>query len=152
MPTTTMPVNRQVTRYMYLGLALTVIAALAPALDMVTVDTVADHVRNAYPGWPDDLVAADRNAIVGYLAIVGVLGVGGWVWAIVGVRKQARRARLVCTVMFSLGAIMALTDLSFSGGAYTNVIPYLYGTLGLLPAVPGLLAVVRLWRPKQPAL
>lgn len=153
MPTTTLPVDRQAIRYMYLGLALTVLAAVAPALDLVTLDIVADHVRNAYPNWPDDMVAADRNAIVGYMAGVGVLGIGCWLWAIAGVRKRSSRARLVSTILFSVGAIMALTDLTFSGEAYTtNVIPYLYGTLGLLPTVPGLLAVVRLWRPKQPVL
>ncbi|GLY70087.1 hypothetical protein [Amycolatopsis taiwanensis] len=150
MTTAKMPVDRRATVFMYVGLALTAIATLAPVLDMVTVDTVTDHVRNAYPNWPDDLVAADRNAIVGYLAVVGVLGIAGWLLAIAGVRRHARWARAVSTIMFVLGAIIALTDLTLGGAEYSVIVPTLHGTLGMLPTVAGLAAIVLLWRAKRP--
>ncbi|MER5392232.1 hypothetical protein [Saccharopolyspora sp. NPDC002686] len=106
-------------------------------------------MRSAYPDWPDGLIAMDRNVIAGYLATIGVLGIAGWLWTIVGVRKHARWVRVVGTIMFALGASAALLNMSLSGGAYTNVIPPLYSTLGALPALAGLAAVVLIWRQPQ---
>ncbi|KAA5837207.1 hypothetical protein ABT337_15510 [Saccharopolyspora hirsuta] len=131
-------------RVLHLGLALTVVAAAAPLIDVATADSLGDHVRSAYPTWPDDLISADRNAIVGYLAAIGVLGIGGWLWTIVGARKHARWVRPVSVIMFALGASVALLNLSLSGGAYTNVIPPLFSALGALPALAGLAAVALL--------
>jgi len=42
-------------------------------VDIATVDTISDHVRAAYPAWGPASVGADRNAIVIYLVITGVL-------------------------------------------------------------------------------
>ncbi|MER7080189.1 hypothetical protein SAMN02982929_03591 [Saccharopolyspora kobensis] len=146
MAATALPETGKAVRAMYIGLALTVLAALAPLIDVATVDGLGAHVRSAYPNWPDDLVATDRNAIAGYLAVIGALGIAGWLWSIVGARKHARWVRVVSTIMFSLGASVALLNLSLSGGAYTNVIPPLHSALGALPALAGLAAVVLLWK------
>ncbi|MER7010852.1 hypothetical protein ABT324_05420 [Saccharopolyspora sp. NPDC000359] len=137
---------RTATRALHLGLALTAIAAAAPLIDVATADSIGDHVRNAYPTWPDDLVNADRTAIAGYLAAIGVLGTAGWLWVIVGARKHARWVRPVSAVLFALGASTALLNLSLSGDAYTTVIPPLFSTLGALPVLAGLAAVVLLWK------
>ncbi|GAB3141768.1 hypothetical protein GCM10027290_15040 [Micromonospora sonneratiae] len=131
---------------MYAGLALTAITTLVPLIDLVTVDSLTDHVRTAYPDWPAATVALDRNAIAGYLVIVGVLGIAGWLWTILGVTRRANWARTVSTVMFALGAGTALLNLTFTGGAYDNVIPARYSVPGLLPVLVGLVAVVLLWR------
>ncbi|MDA3646290.1 hypothetical protein LZ318_28935 [Saccharopolyspora indica] len=146
MSTPALPETGRAVRAMHIGLALTVLAALAPLIDVATVDSLGDHVRSAYPDWPDDLIATDRNAIAGYLAVIGVLGIAGWLWSIVGTRKHARWARVVSTIMFALGASVALLNLSLSGGAYTNVVPPLHSALGTLPALAGLAAVVLLWK------
>ncbi|WP_020580321.1 hypothetical protein [Actinopolymorpha alba] len=138
-------------RALYAGFVLSAIVTLVPLVDLVTADSVAGHVRRAYPDWTADLVSADRNAIVGYLTVVGVLGLVGWLWTIWAVTRHKRWAPAAVTVMFVLGVCVALLNLGFSGGAYTNVIPYTYGTLGLLPVIPGLVAVLRVWqRHNQP--
>lgn len=139
-------------RIMYVGMALTAVLMVAPLVDMVTVDSIASHVRDAYPNWPDRLVALDRNAIVGWLGGVGLLGLGAWLWAILSARRGRRSARWVGTVMFTLGLVVALVDLSVGGGAYSQVIPLGYGLLGLLPVAVGLVAVVSLWLPGHRAL
>src|SRR5690606_17467234 len=133
-------------RALYLGLALSVVSALVPLVDVATVDSLGDHVRDAYPTWPEDLVAADRGAIAGSLAVIGVLGAAGWLWTIVGVRKHARWVRAVSTTLFALGACAALLTATLSGGAYTQVVPPLYSTLTALPVLVGLAAVVPLCR------
>ncbi|MFG1947069.1 hypothetical protein [Nonomuraea sp. NPDC048826] len=129
------------------GLGLTVLATAVPLIDLVTLDSLTGHVRAAYPQWSADLVAMDRDAIVIALTVIGALGVAGWLVAIRAVAAGARWARVVTTVLFALGAVIALTTLSLSGGAYENVVPYLYGTLGALPVAAGAVAVARVWRP-----
>ncbi|MGW0435901.1 hypothetical protein ACWDV4_25580 [Micromonospora sp. NPDC003197] len=131
---------------MYAGLALTAITTLVPLIDLVTADTLTDHVRAAYPNWPAETVALDRNAIVGYLVAVGVLGIAGWLWTIRGVTRHRSWARITATIMFALGAGTALLNLTFTGGAYDNVIPAQYSVPGLLPTLVGLVLVVLLWR------
>lgn len=136
---------------MYVGLALTILATVAPLIDIATVDTLSDHVRDAYPNWGPDTVAADRNAMVIYLVVTGVLGTVMWGLSIWAVTTGRRRARALATTGFAAGAIVALMNLSLSGDEYDVILPYLYGTLTLLPCLPGLAAVIHLWRDRLPA-
>ncbi|WAL65923.1 hypothetical protein ORV05_34570 [Amycolatopsis cynarae] len=140
------PTRRRWPGAMLLGLALTVVATVAPLVDVATVDTVADHVRAAYPDWGPDLVKADRNAIVIYLVIIGVLGILCWlpmIWAVVTRKRWARGA---ATTVFAVGACLSLAHLTMGGGAYKVILPVGYGILTLLPSIAGLAAVVSLWR------
>ncbi|MCF6473291.1 hypothetical protein FAF44_33635 [Nonomuraea sp. MG754425] len=130
---------------LYAGLALSVLVTLVPLLDLVTADSLTGHVRAAYPDWPPELVAADHDAIVSYLTVAGVLGVAGWLWTI-RAAAGGRRVRALATTLFSLGACVALVNLTLSGGAYDRVVPVLYGTLWLLPVVAGAVVVARAWR------
>jgi hypothetical protein len=130
----------------YLGLAVTALATIAPLVDLFTVDSIAGHVRDAYPTWPAGSVAADRNAIAIYLAVVGVLGMAGWVWAIILQSRASRRTRMISTGLFALSALIALTDLSVGGESYDRIVPLSYGLAGLLPVLIGAVAVVELWR------
>ncbi|MFG1812176.1 hypothetical protein ACGFIF_00305 [Kribbella sp. NPDC049174] len=137
-----------VKKALYAGLALTLIATLAPLIDLVTADSIGDHVRAAYPDWSADLVAKDRNAITIYLVAVGALGLAGWLWSIVAVTRGKRRARGISTTLFLIGATVQLIGLSIGGEAYTTIVPTLHGVLGFLPSLAGLVAVVGLWRHK----
>jgi hypothetical protein len=131
---------------LFAGLALTVLATIAPLVDLLTADSIGDHVRAAYPGWSADLVSKDRNAITVYLVAVGVLGLAGWLWSIVAVAHGNRRVRGLSTTLFALGATIQLTTLSIGGESYTTIVPTFHGVLGLLPSLAGLVAVVGLWR------
>lgn len=135
---------------MYAGVSLTAAATLLPLVDLVTVDSLATHVREAYPHWPTTTVNGDRNAIVVYLTVVGLVGIAGWLWAIRSVLTRKQTARRTTTLMFSLGVTVALFDLTFTGGEYDRVLPALYGTIGLLPSLAGLVAVLSVWRPSAP--
>ncbi|TCC50920.1 hypothetical protein E0H75_12250 [Kribbella capetownensis] len=131
---------------LYAGLLLTVLATLAPLIDLATADSIGDHVRAAYPSWSADDVAKDRAAITIYLVAVGVVGLAGWLTSIVGVARNKRWARWVSTTLLLLGATIQLTDLSVGGEAYSTIVPPLHGVIGVLPSLAGLVAVVGLWR------
>lgn len=128
------------------GLATTVLVALLPVLDVATVDSISDHVRNAYPAWSAESVAADRAAITGYLVAVGALGALGWAWTLWLLPRRPTRARTVGATLLVLGALTALTTLSYGGEAYDTIVPLQYGLLGLIPIGFGVAAVVRLWQ------
>ncbi|MGY4957763.1 hypothetical protein [Streptomyces sp. NEAU-S7GS2] len=137
---------------MYAGLALTAAAALIPLVDVATIDSLTGHVRGAYPRWSGDLVADDRNAIVIYLSVIGVLGVASWLWAIRAVTRRKHSMRRTVSVLFAFGAGAALFNLTWSAAAYDRVIPALYGVIGLLPALAGLATVVLVWRLDRPTV
>lgn len=136
---------------MYVGLALTALAALAPLVDIATVDTLSGHVRDAYPDWGPQLVEADRNAIAIYLAATGVLGTLGWLLTTWAITTRKRWARTATTVGFAAGILVALTNLGMSGEQYEVIVPHAYGALTLLPCLAGLAAVVSVWRHGRPA-
>jgi hypothetical protein len=139
---------------LWLGLVTTTLLVVLPLIDLATADTIGDHVRDAYPEWSADSVAADRAAITGYLAIVGGLGALGWAWALRVLPRRPERARVIVTVMLALGALVALSNVSYGGEAYDTIVPLSYGVLGLVPVLIGIAAVVELWRapvaPRRP--
>lgn len=142
--------ERRLVRIMYIGMALTGVLMLAPIIDMVTADSISSHVRDAYPHWPNHKVHEDRDAIVAWLGLVGLLGLGAWYWALRAVRRHSKHMRLVVSSAFTLGVVAVLINLSVGGDGYRQVVPLLYGLLWLVPAAVGMVAVVRTWR--NPAL
>jgi hypothetical protein len=129
---------------LYAGLALSVIGAVAPYVDIATADTIAVHVRDAYPDWPASEVRKDRDAIALALALLGGLGAATWAVAIAAAGKPW--ARRFTTAAFAVGTIAALT-VGFTGGeAYSTIVPPAYGALVTLPCLAGLAAVVLVWR------
>ncbi|MYW63306.1 hypothetical protein GTY65_04315 [Streptomyces sp. SID8379] len=131
---------------MHAGLLLTALTALAPLLDIATVDTLSAHVRDAYPGWGPHDVAADRNAIAGYLVGTGALGTLLWLLAVRGITTGRRWARTATTLGFTAGLSVALLNLGLRGEKYDVVVPYAYGTATFLPCVAGAVVVVSVWR------
>jgi hypothetical protein len=131
---------------LYAGLLLTIVATVAPLIDLATADTIGEHVQSAYPDWPGDEVGKDRMAITVYLVAVGVLGLVGWLWTLAAVARDKRGARAIGTTLFLLGATIQLTSLSVGGEAYTTIVPTLHGVIGFLPSLAGLIAVIGLWR------
>lgn len=138
--------QRRLVRIMYIGMALTAALMLAPIIDMATADSISGHVRGVYPHWSAHKIHEDRDAIVAWLALAGVLGLGVWYWAIRAVRRHSRHARLVVTSAFTMGVVAVLINLSVGGNGYRQVVPLSYGLLSLVPAAVGLLAVVRAWK------
>ena len=145
-PTTRVQQHQRHAAALFVGLALTVIAALAPIVDIATIDTIGDHVRAAYPQWSPALVAEDRNAIAIYMVATNIIGIIGWLATIGAVLARRRWARGLATTLFAFGLLYSLLNLGFGGAAYHVVVPTDHGLLTLLPTLAGLVALVSLWR------
>src|SRR3954451_21239465 len=84
------PPSRPAIRVMVVGLALTVVALAAPAVDQLTAGTLAAHLPTVYAG--TGAVAPAASAITAYLVVVGLVGVLCWVAPIQSARRRRRRA------------------------------------------------------------
>lgn len=65
-----------------IGVGLQLVCIALPLLDLWVFGSIARNVERAYPEWGADDVRLDRNAIVVYLVVVGVLGLVGWLGAL----------------------------------------------------------------------
>ncbi|MFJ8582966.1 hypothetical protein [Micromonospora sp. NPDC093277] len=137
------PGNQAALVTMYVGVALTAIAAVSP---FVTTTVLADHIQEGYPTYAPGEIDNAVTAYTAILATVGVLGLVGWLGTVWAVRAGKGWARLLATGIFAIAAclaIAAVTTKDTSGDV--GLAPQL-GWLQLLPCLPGLAAVVLLWR------
>ncbi|ACQ82135.1 hypothetical protein Bcav_3893 [Beutenbergia cavernae DSM 12333] len=137
--------RRRVVQAVQVGLVMQLICLALPLLDLWVFGSVERHVRAAYPDWPSADVMADRNAILGGLVAVSLLGLLGWCGAWWSARS-GRGVRAVATTLFAVGVTVLLSVAGLSGGAYDQVVPLWLGITSLvLPALPGLTAVLAAW-------
>ncbi len=125
------------------GLASTVVATIVPYLER---DTLTDHVRAGYPDYPDARIDTAVTTYLVLLTIVGVLAAVGWLATVRAVRRGRPWARLGATALLVLGAGVAVTGLLTNDTSGDTGLPPAIGWVGVLPCVPGLLAVGLLWR------
>ncbi|GAB2957439.1 hypothetical protein ACFMQL_39155 [Nonomuraea fastidiosa] len=138
----TTPRGRAVPALLYVGAALTAIAALLP---FFAKGTLADHIRAGYPAYTPGEIDAAVNAYLIILGTIGFLGLLGWfstVWAVNAGKDWAIWMAVGLLVIALLIAIAGLTVKDNSGDV--GLAP-LFGWLLALPCVPGL-AAVALWR------
>lgn len=131
---------------MYSGLALTIVATAAPFIDRVTSDSLTAHIRAGYPGYADRRIDTAVRSYLIYLTAVGLLGIAAWLVTIRAVRTGWRWARWTATVVFALATTIALTDALIRDTSGDTGLPPIIGWVGVLPCLPGLLAVWLLWR------
>jgi len=142
----TKPGNQAALATMYAGAGLTVIAALSPFIDQATTTVLADHVREGYPAYGAGEINAAVTAYTVILAVVGVLGLLGWLGTGWAVRAGKGWARLLATAMFAIGACVAIAAATTKDTSGDVGLAPLLGWLQVLPCLPGLAAVVLLWR------
>jgi hypothetical protein len=128
---------------MYVGLVLTVVAAIVPVVDEASTDSLSQHLQDVYAGYGVDVPAT--SAVLAYLLTIGALGVVAWLWMLWAVRRRRPWARPAATVLFLLASGLALVNLTVQEYGQT-ILPIRVGLVGLLPCLAGLVAVVLLWR------
>ena len=134
---------RQAISALYAAVALELLGAAVPIVDLVTRGALGAHLQALYS--PYGVPAPDALVVVAYLVAVGVVGALVWLATIWVVRRSQRWARVLATVAL-LGALaMAGADLTVSEYGQP-ILPTWLGLVGLLPCVAGLVAVVLLWR------
>jgi hypothetical protein len=144
--TATVGTSRAVLAAMYAGLALTVVATVVPWVDRATSDTLADHIQASYPAYGPGRIDTAVTTYLVYLSAVGALGIAGWLVSIRGIRRATWWARGAATGLFAVGTAVALTDLLIRDTSGDTGLAPLIGWVGVLPCLPGLLAVTVLWR------
>lgn len=138
--------GRSAIRSMLIGLGLTTVATLLALLDPQLTDSVASHVREAYPEWDASTVATERTAIIGWLVGTGILGIIGWLSSIWAVRTSRRWALWFAATWFALGLITAGLTLGTGGEAYDVIVPTPLGVVSTLPVLAGIAVLISLWR------
>lgn len=131
---------------MYAGLALTVVAAIAPFVDRATWHVLADHIRAGYPTYSQGEIASAVTTYLVILTSVGVLGIVSWIWTAWAVKSGKRWARWAAVAMFALGASVALTGLLVKDTSGDVGLAPLLGWIGMMPVLAGLVAVTMVWR------
>ena len=142
---TTASQDRPAVSAMYAGLGLTVAAMAVGYIDHATVNVLADHIRAGYPAYTKARIDTAVTTYLVYLTAVGALGIIGWIWTIRAVKAGRRWSRVTATAMLALGTGIALTNLLIKDTSGETGLPPLLGWAGMLPCLPGLLAVVLLW-------
>jgi hypothetical protein len=135
---------------LYTGLTTTVVATIAPYLDQATSHSLAHHIRAGYPSFTQARVDAAVTIYEVLLTVIGVLGAAGWGAVIHGVTTGRRWTTPLATALFLVGLGIALTGLLIKDTSGEAGLSSLLGWVGLLPCLPGLLAVTMLWRRPRP--
>lgn len=130
---------------LWTGLVLTLLAAVAPVVDLLATGTIEAHVRTTYPDWPEEWVQSDATAIAVGLGVIGLLGVISWLIVLRATIRGRRWATIVATVVWVLAAIVTATTAA-PAGAYEQLAPMGLVLITVLPCLAGLVAVVQLWR------
>lgn len=128
------------------GAVLTLTAAVFPFVDRATTTVLADHVRAGYPTYGSAEINAAVTAYLAILSVVGVLGLLGWLGTAWAVRAGRGWAGWLATGLFLAAAGTALAGLTVQDTSGDVGLAPLLGWLQVLPCVPGLAAVVSLWR------
>ncbi|GAB2598373.1 hypothetical protein [Pseudactinotalea suaedae] len=131
---------------LWIGLALTLAVGVCVLLDGSTTQVLADHLRATYPAFGEEEVAAGAQTYVAILLTVTGLGAVGWLSTIGAARSGKTWTRWLATaaLVFAVAVAAAgLTTVDTSGEV--GLAPAM-GWLLLLPCLPGLVAVTKLWR------
>ncbi|WP_232265443.1 hypothetical protein [Streptomyces pactum] len=136
---------------MYAGLALTVLATLAPYADRGTTHLLADRIRAGYPGYSPARIDSAVTTYLVVLTAIGALGVLAWLTAAWALRAGKRWARPAATALFVIGTGVGLTGLLTEDTSGETGLPPELGWAGMAPCLAGLVAVVLLWRRPRPA-
>lgn len=142
MPTT----DRSTMAALYAGLALSLVALVAPFLDRGTTHVIADHVRDGYPAYGDGRV---DDAVTTWLVVLGSVGIAAllcWSGVIWALRSGKAWARPAATLVFVVGASVEVYALLARDTSGDTGLPMQLGILGVLPCLAGLVAVVLMWR------
>ncbi|GAA4959726.1 hypothetical protein HD597_012457 [Nonomuraea thailandensis] len=127
---------------MYVGAALTALAALFPFADR---SVLADHLRASYPSYDPGAIDAAVSAYLVILATVGALGLIGWFGTILAARAGKRWTPWPATGLLVIALSIAIAGLTVQDVSGDVGLAPLLGWLLVLPCVPGLVAVA-MWK------
>lgn len=121
---------------MYIGAAISLVGVI---LNVVTAGSLKTRIHNASPSLSSSQVTRLVDLEFAFIVILGLIGVGLWIWMAFMTKAGKNWARITGTVFFGIFTILLLVSV---GGAA--------GGLGLIPDLilwlVGLGTVILLWR------
>ena len=123
-------------RLMYAG---AVISAISFILGLATIGSLKSSLRTRYPHYTSTQINNAVHFSIGTIIVVGIIGVGLWVWMARMNAKGRNWARITGTVFFGLNTLDLLGVFARSASAISAV-------FGIVIWLVGLGAVIMLWR------
>ncbi|MFI6178113.1 hypothetical protein ACIA8R_21455 [Nonomuraea sp. NPDC051191] len=128
---------------LYGGAALTLLVTL---FVFAYRSGLAEHLRTGYPGLAPAKIDEGVTAYTVILVVMGALGLLGWLVTVLGARAGKGWARWLGSGLFVVALCLVLAALTVRDtNGEVGLVPLL-GWSQVLPLVPGLAAVVLLWR------
>jgi len=125
---------------MYAG---AVISAISFILGLATIDSIKRTIEKAHPAYTTAQVNNAVHFSIGAIIVVGIIGVGLWVWMARMNLKGRNWARITGTVFFGLNTL-DLLGVFRSASAVSAV-------FAIVTWLVGLGAVIMLWRRESTA-
>jgi len=126
---------------MYAGAALSAIEII---IGLITISSLKNAIRSRYPGYTSSQLHAAEVVGVTTVVVIGLIGVGLWLWMAWANGAGKSWARIVASVFFGLNTIDLLT-----------LVARPHATLGLALAILvwliGLGAILLLWQRESSA-
>ena len=126
----------QAVRLMYAG---AVVSAVSLVVGLATTGSLRTALHKSNPSLtPSQLHTAQTALVVGSV-IIGLIGIGLWVWMAVMNKAGKSWARIVASVLFGLDTLFLLLGVARAGAAASSLVSILIWLIGLG-------AVILLWR------
>jgi hypothetical protein len=128
-------------KLMYAGAAVSAISLIATLLTIASLKTT---IHNRRPNLTQTQLHAAEVAGVAFAVVLGLLGIGLWIWMASANKAGKNWARITATVFFGLDTVGVLASFA---QAETGIVRL----ISLVVWVIGLVAVVMLWRKESSA-
>jgi hypothetical protein len=129
------PVVRAV-QAMYVGAAASLVGIIIGVLNRGAIRTA---LHNNNHKLTQHQLNTDYHAVLGAAIVIGLIGVGLWIWMALMCKAGKSWARITSTVFFGLETIQLVLGGALTGGGAARL-------YGLLVWLIGLVAVVFLWQ------
>jgi O-antigen/teichoic acid export membrane protein len=120
---------------MYVGSGL---AALQILISFFLIDSLRDQIREDNPNFTESEVNSGANISLAFIVVVGLIGVGLWIWMARENGEGKSWARIVATVLGGIGILLTLFTL-LGGGMGAS----LFGLVNLVLAIVILVMLYR---------
>ena len=123
-------------KLMYAG---AIVSALSLIVGVVTIGSLRSALKRANPSYTSSQLHTAEVAGVVFIVVLGLIGVGLWIWMAMANKRGANWARIVATVFFGLDTLSLLANFARPEALFIRLV-------GLLIWLIGLGAIVLLWR------
>jgi hypothetical protein len=128
-------------KLMYAG---AVVSALSLIVGVVTIGSLKSALRTANPSYTSTQLHTAEVAAIAIIIVLGLLGIGLWLWMAWANKRGANWARITATVFFGLDTLSLLAGFARPEALFSRLV-------GLLIWLIGLGAIVLLWRRESSA-